>query len=139
MMHTRRHHGAFVAALSPPLGRHVIVSHAETNVTVDDDRRVYRLATHQFPDVAPTPGYRLLQSFAQDPIPRWGVRLGAHTLERTMCLARGRNAMIIGYTWRGKVPARVSMRPLMPLRPVERLMVEHGAMNQVVMLRGGSV
>ena len=139
MMHTRRHHGAFVAALAPPLGRHVIVSHAETNITVDDERRVYRLATHQFPDVAPTPGYRLLQSFAQDPVPRWVFRLGAHTLERTMCLARGRNCMIIGYTWRGKVPARLSMRPLMPLRPVDKLMVEHGAMNQVVLLRGSSV
>ncbi len=139
MMHTRRHHGAFVAALAPPLGRHVILSHAETNITVDDERRVYRLATHQFPDVAPTPGYRLLQSFAQDPVPRWVFRLGAHTLERTMCLARGRNALVIGYTWRGKVPARLSMRPLMPLRPVEKLMVEHGAMNQVVMLRGGAV
>ena len=139
MMHTRRHHGAFIAALAPPLGRHVIVSHAETNITVDDERRVYRLATHQFPNVAPTPGYRLLQSFAQDPLPRWTFRLGAHTLERTMCLARGKNAMIIGYTWRGKVPAHVSMRPLMPLRPVGGLMVEHGAMNQVVLLRGGSV
>jgi predicted glycogen debranching enzyme len=139
LMHTRRHHGAFVAALAPPLGRHVIMSHAETNITVDDDRRTYRLATHQFPDVAPTPGYRLLQSFAQDPVPRWTFRLGAHTIERTMSLARGRNALIIGYTWRGKVPARLSMRPLMPLRPVHKLMVEHGAMNQVVMLRGGSV
>ncbi len=139
LMHTRRHHGAFVAALAPPLGRHVIMSHAETNITVDDDRRTYRLATHQFPDVAPTPGYRLLQSFAQDPVPRWVFRLGAHTLERTMCLARGRNALIVGYTWRGKVPARLSMRPLMPMRPVDKLVVEHGAMNQVVMLRGGSV
>ena len=139
MMHTRRHHGAFIAALAPPLGRHVIVSHAETNISVDDERRVYRLATHQFPNVAPTPGYRLLQSYSQDPLPRWVFRLGAHTLERTMCLARGRNAMIIGYTWRGRVPARLSMRPLMPLRPVEKLMVEHGAMNQVVLLRGGSV
>jgi predicted glycogen debranching enzyme len=139
MMHTRRHHGAFIAALAPPLGRHVIVSHAETNITVDDERRVYRLATHQFPNVAPTPGYRLLQSYAQDPLPRWVFRLGAHTLERTMCLARGKNAMIIGYTWRGRVPARLTMRPLMPLRPVGKLMVEHGAMNQVVLLRGGSV
>ncbi|HET7539202.1 MAG TPA: amylo-alpha-1,6-glucosidase [Polyangiaceae bacterium] len=140
MMHTRRHHGAFIATLSPPLGRHVIVSHAETNVTVDEDRRrVYRLATHQFPNVAPTPGYRLLQSFSQDPLPRWVFRLGAHTLERTLCLARGRNAMILGYTWRGRTPARISVRPLMPLRPVAGLMVEHGAMNQVVLLRGGSV
>ncbi len=139
MMHTRRHHGAFVAALAPPLGRYVIVSHTETNVTVEDDRRVYRLATHQFPNVAPTPGYRLLQSFAQDPLPRWIFRLGQHTLERTLCVARGKNAMVLGFTWRGKAAARVSLRPLMPLRPVDKLMVEHGAMNQVVMMRGGSV
>lgn len=139
MMHTRRHHGAFIAALEPPLGRHVIMSHAETNLTVEDDRRTYRLATHQFPNVAPTPGYRLLQSFAQDPLPRWVFRLGAHTLERTMCIARGRNVLIIGYTWRGKTPARLLVRPLMPLRPVDKLMVENGAMNQVVLMRGGAV
>jgi predicted glycogen debranching enzyme len=139
MMHTRRHHGAFVAALAPPLGRHVIVSHAETNVTVDDDKRTYRLATHQFPNVAPTPGYRLLQSFAQDPLPRWVFKIGKDLLERTMCLVRGQNAMIIGYTWRGRASARLSLRPLMPLRPVDKLMVEHGAMNQVVALRGGAV
>src|SRR5204862_1643229 len=30
LMHTRRHHGVLVAALDQPLGRHVIVSHAET-------------------------------------------------------------------------------------------------------------
>ncbi len=139
MMHTRRHHGAFVASLAPPLGRYVVLSHAETNVTVEDDRRVYRLATHQFPNVAPTPGYRLLQSFAQDPLPRWSFRLGQHTLERTLCLVRGKNVLVLGFTWRGKTAARVSLRPLMPLRPVDKLMVEHGAMNQVVMMRGGSV
>lgn len=139
MMHTRRHHGAFIASLAPPLGRYVVVSHTETNVSVEDDRRVYRLATHQFPNVAPTPGYRLLQSFAQDPLPRWSFRLGQHTLERTLCIVRGKNTMILGFTWRGKTAARVSLRPLMPLRPVDKLMVEHGAMNQVVMMRGGAV
>jgi predicted glycogen debranching enzyme len=139
LMHTRRHHGALVAALPPPLGRHVIVSHADTTLTVESERRSYRLATHQFPDVAPTPGYRNLLKFSQDPIPRWVFRAGNGTLERTLCLVRGENAVIMGYTWTGVGSARLSLRPLMPLRPVDSLMREHGGMEQVVALRPGSV
>jgi predicted glycogen debranching enzyme len=139
LMHTRRHHGALVAALPPPLGRHVIVSHADLTLTVESDRRSYRLATHQFPDVAPTPGYRNLLTFAQDPIPRWVFRAGSGTLERTLCLVRGENAVIMGYTWTGPGAARISLRPLMPLRPVDSLMHEHGGMEQLVALRPGAV
>jgi glycogen debranching enzyme len=139
LMHTRRHHGALVAALPPPLGRHVIVSHADLTLTVENDRRSYRLATHQFPDVAPTPGYRNLLSFAQDPIPRWVFRTGSGTLERTLCLVRGENAVIMGYTWSGVGSARISLRPLMPLRHVDSLMHEHGGMEQLVALRPGAV
>ncbi len=139
LMHTRRHHGALVAALPPPLGRHVIVSHADLTLTVEGERRSYRLATHQFPDVAPTPGYRNLLSFAQDPIPRWVFRTGSGTLERTLCLVRGENAVIMGYTWTGVGMARISLRPLMPLRPVDALMHEHGGMEQLVALRPGAV
>ncbi|HVJ17835.1 MAG TPA: amylo-alpha-1,6-glucosidase [Polyangiaceae bacterium] len=139
LMHTRRHHGVLVAALDQPLGRHVIVSHAETTLNVEDDKRTYRLATHQFPSVAPTPGYRLIESFHQDPIPRWIFRLGGHVLERTLCLARGHNAVIVAYTWHGKTGARMSVRPLMPLRAADALMTEHGGMMQVLTLRSGSV
>jgi predicted glycogen debranching enzyme len=139
LLHTRRHHGAFVAALAPPLGRHVILSHADTIVSVDDDRRSYRIATHQFPNVAPTLGYRLIEYFALDPIPRWTYRLGQHTLERTLSLARGRNAAVLSYTWYGKSSARIAIRPLMPLRPIEGLTTEHGGMMQVVTLRSGAV
>jgi len=139
LMHTRRHHGALVAALPPPLGRHVIVSHADLTLTLENDRRTYRLATHQFPDVAPTPGYRNLLSFAQDPIPRWVFRAGSGTLERTLCLVRGENAVVMGYTWSGSGAARISLRPLMPLRPVDSLMSEHGGMEQLVALRPGAV
>jgi glycogen debranching enzyme len=139
LMHTRRHHGALVAALPPPLGRHVIVSHADLTLAVEGERRSYRLATHQFPDVAPTPGYRNLLSFAQDPIPRWVFRTGSGTLERTLCLVRGENAVVMGYTWTGSGMARISLRPLMPLRPVDSLMHEHGGMEQLVALRPGAV
>lgn len=138
-MHTRRHHGAFVADLPRPLGRHVIISHSESSLTPESDRRTYRLSTHQFPGLAPTPGYRHLVSFAIDPLPRWVFRVGHHTLERTICLARGQNALVMRYAWKGRSPALLQVRPLMPLRPVDGLVNEHGGMMQVISLKPGCV
>jgi predicted glycogen debranching enzyme len=137
LMHTRRQHGVLIAALDPPLGRHVILSHAESSVTVGD--RTYKLSTHQFPGVAPTHGYRLLSEFCQDPIPRWIFKLGKSVFERTLCLVRGENSVILGYTWKGRGTARLSVMPLLPLRPLHELAREHGAMAQTVVLRPGAV
>ncbi len=137
LMHTRRFHGLLVAALSPPLDRYVILSHAET--TVEVGRRVYSLSTHQFPDIAPTPGYRLLEEFAQDPLPRWRYRFGNGHLDRTLALVRGRNALVLSYTWHGKSPVKLSVRPLLPMRPIHDLCSEQAGVAQKVTLRRGEV
>jgi predicted glycogen debranching enzyme len=137
LMHTRRFHGLFVAALNPPLDRYVVVSHGET--TVDIGKRIYRLSTHQFPDIAPTPGFRLLESFAQDPLPRWTYRLGKHRLDRRIALVRGRNALILEYTWFGKNPVTLSVRPLMPMRPIHSLRSEQAGVAQKAAMRRGEV
>lgn len=136
LMHTRRHHGLLVASLGA-LERHVVISHVET--TVEAEGRTYRLSTHQFPNVAPTPGYRHLETFAQDPLPRWVFAVGRGALERTLCLVRGHNAVVLGFTWTGKDVARLKLRPLMPLRLSEELTREHGAMLQTVTLRPNEV
>jgi predicted glycogen debranching enzyme len=137
MRHTRRYHGILVAALDPPVDRYVIVSHTETNVTVGD--RSYRLAVQQSPDAAPTPGYRYLETFDQDPIPRWTYRLGKGRLERTLSLVRGKNAVVASYTWSGREPAHLHLRPLMPMRRIHTLTHEHGGMVQRVRLQPGLV
>ena len=137
LMHTRRQHGLLVAALEPPIRRYMILSHAETTVTVAD--KAYKLATHQFPNVAPTLGYRNLRAFTQDPLPRWTYRLGKGILERTLALARGENTLVLRYRWLGRTPARLSLMPLLPLRPVEHLAQEHGGMVQRVTLRSSEV
>ena len=133
MMHTRRYHGILVAPLDPPLRRYVSISHAELTLQVNG--RQYRLSTHQFPSLAPTPGYRLLRRFAMDPIPRWVYRIGDEEVEPRLCLARGRNVAVMTYTWHGKEPATLTLKPLLPLRRIHDLMHEHGAMVQRVVLR----
>lgn len=136
LMHTRRHHGLLVASLGD-LDRHVVVSHVET--VIETEGRTHRLSTHQFPNVAPTPGYRSLETFAQDPLPRWVFRAGKGTLERTLCFVRKKNAVVLSFNWTGREAARLLLRPLLPLRPVEELTREHGGMMQKVVLRSGEV
>lgn len=133
MMHTRRYHGILVAPLVPPLGRYVMLSHVE--LTLHANGKQHRLSTHQFPGLAPTPGYRLLRRFAMDPIPRWTYRIGEYEFERDLCLARRRNICVMRFTWRGDEPATLYLRPLLPLRRIHELMHEHGAMVQRVALR----
>lgn len=137
LMHTRRYHGLLVASLDPPLRRYVIVSQLDTVVSVG--QRIYRLATHQFPNVAATPGYRLLESFSQDPIPRWSFRLGRSVLDCRLCLARGEAATIMSYCWQGPRRARLSVKPLFAMRPMHEVIQEHGGMLQTVSMRHGEV
>lgn len=137
LMHTRRQHGILVTHLGDDFKRHVVLSHLE--MTLEVGSRSFQLSTHQFPNVAPTPGYRLLDSFTQDPLPRWVYRLPQGTVERTITLVRGHRAVITAFTWSGKEPARLTLRPLMPMRLADGLCLEHGAMLQKVTLRAGEV
>src|SRR6185295_2926474 len=102
-------------------------------------QRIYRLATHQFPNVAATPGYRLLESFSQDPIPRWSFRLGRSVLDTRLCLARGEAATIMSYCWQGPRRARLRVKPLFAMRPMHEVIQEHGGMLQTVSMRHGEV
>jgi predicted glycogen debranching enzyme len=136
-MNTRRYHGLLVAALDPPRGRHVILSHMDVTLEIGSER--FDLGTHQFPTVLPTTGYRYLTRFDQDPLPRWtwGVQNGE--FEQTLGLVRGKNAVVLRFVWRGPGPATLSARPLLALRPFHELVHEHGSMVQSVELRQGEV
>jgi predicted glycogen debranching enzyme len=137
LMHTRRQHGLLGTYVEGQKKRHVILSHLE--MTLETAGRTHHLSTHQFPDTAPTLGYLALESFTQDPLPRWVYRFPTGTVERTISLVRGHQAVVIALTWTGKQPARLSLRPLLPMRPADELCREHGGMVQRVVLRGGEV
>ncbi len=136
-LHTRRYHGLLVAALDPPRKRHVVVSHVDA--TVRSDGVVSTLATHQFPGVPPTGGFRLLTHFAMDPLPRWTFRVAGGEIENTIALARGVNAVVTRYTWNGPKPISLELRPLLAMRSFHELVHEHGAMVQRVEMRQNEV
>lgn len=133
LMHTRRYHGLLVAALEPPRKRTVVVSHMD--IVLQDSGREVELASHQFPNVSPVEGYRHLQWFHQDPLPRWTYQLTRGTFEESLALVRGINALVLRYLWRGDGAIHASARPLLAMRDHHTLTHAHGAMIQRVHLR----
>jgi len=93
---TRRYHGLLVAALSPPRGRQVLISHLDEAITLRYLRAP--LSSHAFPGVVQPEGWRHMVTFALDPLPRWQWRVGEAVLERTVFMARGQNTTIVRYT-----------------------------------------
>lgn len=142
-MHTRRYHGLLVAALDPPRGRHVMLSHVDAAVELPEPggmrraRQRWELGKHQFPGIDPEVTPFHLARFAQDPLPRWAYEVAGGTLELTLGLVRGENAVVLRYAWRGPQPVILTLRPLLALRHMHQIQRENGAMTHRVELRHG--
>jgi predicted glycogen debranching enzyme len=146
-MHTRRYHGLLVAALDPPRGRHVMLSHMDTIVVGPRAAAparpgvravappTWELGKHQFPGVDPKTTPFHLERFDQDPLPRWTYNVGGAELEVTLALVRGENALVLRYAYTGKTPLGLRVRPLIAARPFHKLQRENGGMLQRVELR----
>lgn len=112
---TRRYHGMLVAALSPPRGRNVLISHVDEALVLGG-RRV-PLSSRAFPGVVTPDGWRRVEGFTLDPLPRWQLRVGDALLERAVFMLRGRNATVIRYTLRESPRAALlALRPFAAFR-----------------------
>ena len=106
---TRAYHGLLVAALDPPLGRTLLVSHVDETVTHND--RTYDLATHRWGDgtVAPR-GVVHLDRFRLDgTVPVWTYALGDALLEKRVWMEEGANTTYVQYRLR-RARAPVTLR-----------------------------
>src|SRR6266498_435809 len=66
-LNTRRYHGLLTAALTPPVGRFVLLSKLEETLIVHGER--FELCANQYPGVIHPQGYNYLARFRLDPLP----------------------------------------------------------------------
>jgi predicted glycogen debranching enzyme len=94
---TRGYHGLLVAALDPPLGRTLLVSHVDD--TIEYDGRTYDLATHRWGDgtVAPRGVVHLDRFHLEGTVPTWTYTLGDALLEKRVWMATGANTTYVQY------------------------------------------
>jgi predicted glycogen debranching enzyme len=94
---TRVYHGLLVAALDPPLGRTLLVSHVDETITYENHE--HDLATHRWGDgpVAPR-GVVHLDRFRLDgTVPVWTFALGDALLEKRVWMEQGENTTYVQY------------------------------------------
>jgi predicted glycogen debranching enzyme len=137
---TRRYHGLLVAALDPPVRRHVLLSRLEEVLLVDGEP--FPLSTNVYRGAVHPAGYRAIVHFEARPVPTWHLSAGGVELERRVWMPQGRQAVAVGYDVL-KAPARarvgLAVRPLVAFRGFHGLSAENGALDPGAEVADGRV
>ncbi|MBI2963324.1 MAG: glycogen debranching enzyme family protein [Deltaproteobacteria bacterium] len=134
---TRRYHGLLIAALSPPLRRHVLVSRLEE--VIEPEGRGVDLATNFYPGAVHPRGYRLLSSFRLDPFPIFTYWAGERGLEKAVFLVGGEDTVVVRYTLFAGPPCFLQVRPFVAFRDYHALTHKNDAIDRRLELRDGTV
>lgn len=138
---TRRYHGLFVAALDPPVRRHVLLARVDDAVRVDGME--YPLATNLYDGGVQPEGYRLLDHFEARPVATWLFRAGGLEVERRVWMPQGRQATVLTYRIRaGRTvsgPISLELRPLVAFRDFHALASEEAGLDVSVAVGPGVV
>jgi predicted glycogen debranching enzyme len=104
---TRRYHGLLVAALRPPVDRHVLLSTLHEAILVEGDEHL--LSTTQYPGALHPEGFRALVEFRLDPFPVWTFEAGGIRLEKRLFLVQGEDTVVVRYRASGACRLRAGV------------------------------
>lgn len=121
----RRYHGLLVAALDPPVSRHVIV--AKVDETVESAKISFPLSTNRYVNTIHPDGYRRIVKASRSPFPTVVFSDGGIEIERSIILLRKRRAVALRYRLLSGSRAVVTARPLLAMRQDHGLMRANGS------------
>ncbi|HSC29581.1 MAG TPA: amylo-alpha-1,6-glucosidase [Vicinamibacterales bacterium] len=125
---SRRYHGLLLPALTPPTGRVMLVNGFEAWVDTPSGR--IALSSHRYaPGVIHPNGAERIESFSNDPWPRWTCRLDdGLAIEQELFVRHGRP--LVALSWRLASPRpgfTLAVRPLLSGRDYHATHHENGA------------
>ncbi len=115
-MNSRKYHGLLVAPVRGTQDRHVLLSKLEENAEVNGQE--FPLSTNLYPGAAFPQGFRHQVGFSFSTHPIFTYSLGPAKLEKSVRMPHGRNAVVISYRLLSGGDAKLSLRPLLSLRPM---------------------
>ncbi|HKZ88323.1 MAG TPA: amylo-alpha-1,6-glucosidase [Candidatus Bathyarchaeia archaeon] len=115
-INTRKYHGLLVAALHPPGDRTVCLSKLDEEVSVGNN--VYSFGANEFQGAVFPQGYQFLKEFSVSPFPHYVYTAGEVTVEKTIFMPNGKNAVVAVYEILNRSNSDVKIRttPLITCR-----------------------
>ena len=121
--HPLSYPGLLVAALSPPVGRHLLLSHGDEQIFAGDT--IWHLASNEYTDVIYPDGHRWLVDFAVDPLPSATYECAGIRIMKRWVMPHGEQIAQIDYhVERSPHPIRLEIRPLVAGRDYHHLLRE---------------
>ncbi len=134
--HTRRYHGLLVAALSPPVGRTVLLS--KLDETVEFNKEQIELGTNLFPGTIHPEGYRYLRTFSKNLFPHFIFETDGVRLQKTIAAVNGENTTLILYeVLEAPSVFTLKLQPFMAGRDYHGLMHANDTLNQHLEFKSG--
>lgn len=119
---TRRYHGLLVASLNPPVKRMVMVSKVEETIISADGN--IELASNQYPGTIYPDGFRHIESFERDPLPKTNYSAREFRVSKTVFMVHGSNTTILEYENTGIFPVELQLTPFFLYRDYHSLYKE---------------
>lgn len=134
---TRRYHALLVAALSPPVNRHVMLNALADTLTADSARvsgPPRHLTTFHFGESGQAPGLpHGFTRFEKDHVCRWVFEFDDTSVTRQVERGRQCPATRVRYMLRtGSSPIRLTVRPLVSLRDAHTLLHAHDGLPPAI-------
>lgn len=116
---TRRYHGLLVASLNPPVERKVMVSKVEESLITEDGN--FELGSNFYPGVIYPEGYKTIESFERNPLPRTVFYKTGHKLAKTVFMVNGSNTTVVEYENAGAIDITLQLAPMLLFRDYHSL------------------
>ncbi len=111
---SRRYHGLLIAALEPPVKRHLILSQLHETISISG--REYALQSFSTGSYI-RKGFLNQQSFELDPLPQFTYSIGDVLVEKTVSMVYGENTVVVMYRLRtGTEALTMKIAPLVNFR-----------------------
>ncbi len=91
----RRYHGLLVAALNPPVERHLVLSKLDESVSFSD--KSYNIYSFKTGDGYIMEGFYFLESFEAMPLPTYSYRIDEVFIDKTISMVYGENTTVVVY------------------------------------------
>lgn len=134
-LNTRRYHGLLTAALTPPVGRFVLLSKLEETLIVNGER--FELSANQYPGAVHPQGYQYLTRFRLEPFPIATYTVTDVEIEKSLCMIHGEHSTLVHYAASG--PCILEVRALIAFRDYHSTTHHNEGLNPRVHLAPGLV